>query len=369
MFGASDEVLGVLQSGVDIERRIADVYQECRTSEEITAAFDSLQAELEEQIQAKMESTRRTLLDHFDEDVRSRLRASHEETIASLSQRERWLLHLTQHELRGDAEFDNSTPRFCYRGDQAEIGWYNLNWKEAEQGHEHFYRQDHPLALRVIDQAKDRTLPVATISLDYSNYESKISVIEELVGQSGWMDISRLTIDALNTDEFLIFAACTDSGHALDEEVCSKLMTLPAEIIEEPNSTQPDLSKIQRTEVESKLQMIDQRNGEFFDEEVLKLDRWSEDLKQGLERELKDLDKEIRETRKVSALAQSLQDKLEAQKSIKAIEKIRNQKRRELFDSQDAIDAQREELIVGIEKQLKQERSILPLFTIRWMIR
>ena len=369
VFGASDEVLGVLQSGVDIERRIADVYQECRTSEEITAAFDSLQAELEEQIQAKMESTRRTLLDHFDEDVRSRLRASHEKTIASLSQRERWLLHLTQHELRGDAEFDNSTPRFCYRGDQAEIGWYNLDWKEAEQGHEHFYRQDHPLALRVIDQAKDRTLPVATISLDYSNYESKISVIEKLVGQSGWMDISRLTIDALNTDEFLIFAACTDSGHALDEEVCSKLMTLPAEIIDEPSSTQPDLSKIQRTEVESKLQMIDQRNGEFFDEEVLKLDRWSEDLKQGLERELKDLDKEIRETRKVSALAQSLQDKLEAQKSIKAIEKIRNQKRRELFDSQDAIDAQREELIVGIEKQLKQERSILPLFTIRWMIR
>ena len=35
VFGASDEVLGALESGVDIERRIAQVYQECRSTDEI----------------------------------------------------------------------------------------------------------------------------------------------------------------------------------------------------------------------------------------------------------------------------------------------------------------------------------------------
>jgi adenine-specific DNA-methyltransferase len=40
-----------------------------------------------------------------------------------------------------------------------------------------------------------------------------------------------------------------------------------------------------------------------------------------------------------------------------------------LFDAQDAIDAQREELIENIEKQLKQRRSVKVLFTIRWTIR
>jgi len=69
--------------------------------------------------------------------------------------------------------------------------------------------------------------------------------------------------------------------------------------------------------------------------------------------------------RMTSVLAQSLQDKLEAQKVIKALEKTRNTKRRELFDAQDAIDAQREELIKNIEKQLKQRRSVKVLFTIR----
>ncbi len=131
----------------------------------------------------------------------------------------------------------------------------------------------------------------------------------------------------------------------------------------------PDLSGIRQTEVQTRLDTIDKCNGEFFDEEVLKLDRWSEDLKQGLEREIKEIDKQIREARKTAALVQSLQDKLAEQKVIKALEKTRNTKRRELFDAQDAIDAQREALIVNIEKQLKQRRSVQVLFCVRWEVK
>ena len=35
VFGASDEVLGTIESGVDFEKRILAIYQECRTPEEI----------------------------------------------------------------------------------------------------------------------------------------------------------------------------------------------------------------------------------------------------------------------------------------------------------------------------------------------
>jgi len=37
--------------------------------------------------------------------------------------------------------------------------------------------------------------------------------------------------------------------------------------------------------------------------------------------------------------------------------------------AQDAIDAQREELIENIEKQLKQRRSVQTLFCVRWDVR
>src|SRR5690606_20910944 len=43
VFGASDEVLGALESGVDFEKRIANIYQQCREPKLIQAAFDNLQ--------------------------------------------------------------------------------------------------------------------------------------------------------------------------------------------------------------------------------------------------------------------------------------------------------------------------------------
>ncbi len=367
VFGASDEVLGALESGVDIERRIAEVYQTCRTNAEIQAAFDALQAELDAKIQARLAATRQALLEHFDEDVRSRLKISRDKTLECLSQRERWLLDLTRVELDGQAQFDAQLPRFLYNGTEASQGWYNLDWKAAETADEHFYRPDHPLALRLIERAIARKLPVAEVLFDYTKHPSKISVIEPLVGQSGWLEVSKLTVSAVEVDEFLIFAAMTDHKQVLDEEICRKLLSLPATLGSEITDG-PSMTEHRKAEVAARLGEIDTRNGQFFDEEVLKLDRWSEDLKLSLEHEIKELDKQIRELRRSAALAQSLQDKLTHQKQLRELERRRNVKRRELFDAQDAIDTQREELIGKIEKQLKHTSTVQALFTIRWRL-
>src|ERR1035438_2296567 len=64
VFGASDEVLGALESGVDFEKRIHQIYQSCRTTNEINAAFDKLQEDLDRDIQSTMKDTRSKLLEH-----------------------------------------------------------------------------------------------------------------------------------------------------------------------------------------------------------------------------------------------------------------------------------------------------------------
>ena len=64
----------------------------------------------------------------------------------------------------------------------------------------------------------------------------------------------------------------------------------------------------------------------------------------------------------------TLEDKLAGQKQIKALEAQRNQKRRTLFDAQDQVDRQRDELIGKIEGKLQQRRSTTELFTIRWLM-
>jgi uncharacterized iron-regulated protein len=89
--------------------------------------------------------------------------------------------------------------------------------------------------------------------------------------------------------------------------------------------------------------LIHSRNAAFFDAEANKLDGWAEDLKVGLEREIKELYRQIREARRAATAAPTLQEKLEAQKHVKSLEAHRNTRRRALFDAQDEIDNHREQ--------------------------
>ena len=369
VFGASDQVLGALESGVDIERRIAAVYQTCRTPEQIAVAFDRLQSELDGEIQTRLEDTRQVLLENFDEEVTTRLKVHRDRTLESLSDRERWLLNLTRTELNTEAVFDASEPRFQYHGNAAQSGHYHLDWKKANENGDTFYRQGHPLATALIESALGRNLATSRLAFDYAAYGSVIRLLEPLIGQSGWLQCSKLSIQSLDVEEFLMLAGRTDSGLDLDSELCSKLLLLPATISNSPLGLPPDMSAIQDQELAKRVREVEQRNMKHFDEEVLKLDHWSDDLKQGLEREIRDLDKEIREARKVAALATSLAEKLEAQKMIKTLENNRKEKRTRLYEAQDEIDGRRDELIGKIEGQLSQRKTVHSLFTVRWTLK
>jgi len=163
--------------------------------------------------------------------------------------------------------------------------------------------------VRLVEQAIARKLPSADLVFDYAAYGSVVSILKPLIGTSGWLQLSKLTVESFEGEEFLIFAACTDAGDVLDDETCRKLMLLPAEMAKHDQDMSPqDLTRVREEEIVGRVKEVEGRNARFFDEEVIKRDRWSDDLKQGLEREIKDLDKEIREARKVAALDASLKD-------------------------------------------------------------
>jgi adenine-specific DNA-methyltransferase len=121
-----------------------------------------------------------------------------------------------------------------------------------------------------------------------------------------------------------------------------------------------DAGQIQRT--------VSERNARFFGAEADKLDGWADDLKVGLEREIKEIDRQIKEARRAATAALTLEEKLAGQKQIKSLEAVRNAKRRNLFEAQDEIDRQRAELIALIEAKLEQKSALSSLFTIRWML-
>ncbi len=376
VFGASDEVLGAIESGVDFEKRIAAIYQDCRKQDEIQSAFNQLQLELSLEINESMTRTRQQLLENFDDEVREKLKVRDEASKAYLNRYERLLMQLTQHELNGQAEFMGDatfslkTQPFPEQAAVIPMGLYELPRRTGEA---HLYRLNHPLAELLVAQAKGRELPTAEIRFDYGQHDGKITPLEPLIGKSGWLTLTLFSVESLEqAEDHLIFAATTDDGQTLDDEVAARLMTLPGTSAPLPQAGEGTTTQELETHTQQRQAVIQrdisERNARFFEAEADKLDGWADDLKVGLEREIKELDRQIKEARRAATTALTLEEKLGGQKLIKSLEAQRNQKRRSLFDAQDQVDKQREELIAAIEGKMSQSTRSENLFSIRWAI-
>lgn len=375
VFGASDEVLGSIGSGVDFERRIADIYQNCRDPEEIRRSFEQLQLQLSGEISEAMVKTRQVLLENFDEEVQDKLRIRAEDSSSTRNHFERLLLDLTRAELDNYARFDGDSFELhrLPAGSAAGIalGRYELPRRAGES---HLYRLGHPLAAWVIDQAKSRPLdqqPAARLVFDYAAYGTRISTLEPLRGQHGWLTLKLFSVEALgNLEQHLVVSAVTADGQALPEDDPEKLLRLPARL--EQGDSAAVGTELLADDLEQRknqlLREINQRNMGYFDQELAKLDAWAEDLKLGLEQEIKAIDGEIKEVRRIAATAATLEEKLGYQKQQRELEGKRNKLRRELYARQDEIDAERNELIDQLEQQLQQQVQEVTLFKVEWVL-
>lgn len=404
VFGASDEVLGAVESGVDFERRIADIYQNCRHPAEIHTAFEQLQLDLANEISDAMLKARKTLLENFDEEVQERLKIAKQDAETSLGRLEKQLIRFTKGMLNQHASFDDgdfgfrldSLPTFISIEDSASIplGRYELPRRSDEA---HIYRIQHPLAQALLSSAKQATSSPIKLNLQYEAYGSKVTVIEQLIGRSGVAVVEVLTVESLGaTEDYLLMAGLADST-SLEPDVVEKLLTIPgtastiesetnkplqSELIEEialaqqsslnfeqahialPQAVKDSLAS-QRAKV---LGSLEQRNLNLFTQESEKLDAWADDLKVGLEREIKDLDKAIKEARTRSKGAATLAEKLEFQKQQTKLEAERDKKRRELFDRQDEIQRKRNALIDDLEGQLQQKITNYVILNCEWVL-
>lgn len=374
VFGASDEVLGAIGSGVDFERRIAEIYQNCREPEEIKSSFEQLQLDLSGEINEAMVKTRQVLLENFDEEVQEKLRMRADDSRNARNRFERMLMDLTRAELVHCAAFDDDgfdlrhipigVEHSGFAG--IELGRYEL---PRRSGDAHLYRINHPLARWGIEQAKARALDGARLVFDYNAYGSKISTLEAYRGKAGWLTVKLISVETLgNQEQHLLVAAGTTDGVVLAEEDPEKLLRLPATTQAASLFNAPDATLLADVEARKTalLRDVNKRNLGYFEQEVQKLDSWADDLKLGLEQEIKEIDREIKEVRRTAATSPTLEEKLSWQKKQRELEGKRSKLRRELFARQDEVEAQRNDLISQLEVQLQQQVEERTLFTVEW---
>lgn len=170
----------------------------------------------------------------------------------------------------------------------------------------------------------------------------------------------------------MLVAASTTDGIALEADDPEKLLRLPA-IARTADLFSHAGDAMLPTDMEARkavlLSDINQRRPGYFEQEVQKLDAWADDLKLGLEEEIKEIDREIKEMRRTAAIAPALEEKLSWQKKQRELEGKRGKLRRELFAWQDGIKAQRNDLINQIEGQLQQQGQKRTLLTIKWELK
>ena len=328
VFGASDDVLGAVESGVDFEKRIAGIYQKCRTPQQISFEFDLLQRELESEIAEGQREAREKLLNNFDQEVVEKVKMQSHVVLDHFNER---LWRLAQHALRDCATFSESEHSFVlnanpYPGETVHPGPYRLGGKSVDDANT--FRVGHVLAQRMIADALARDLPAATLTLDYTGSGRKVAIVEGLVGKKGWLRCERLAVNSIEPEDHLVCAAVLEDGTTLDPQQCRRLLELPATAGAAVSPTDGVAAQLDAARAAIEQPLLDElarRNSGWFDAEMDKLDRWAEDRRQTLKAELDELDDRLRETKKAARFAPSLPEKLERQRDVKRMEARRDE--------------------------------------------
>lgn len=373
VFGASNDILGTLENGVDFERSIAQIYDKCRTKEEIEASFSALRNELEKQINEKMQETQSLLLEHFDADIHDLLKVQKERAEKQLDKVSAFFWAITKHELKNEADFHDATFSFDLQLPPAPFvpkGHYQLIRKgERIPEKTYIYRLTHPLGEFVLDRAKDQKTDQALLQIDYAGYGQRVSVLESLKSQKGWISVTLLRLKSFQDEEHLVLTGITDASEVLDHELCERLLRIGIKKSEKNDEMIPDTFNQQVERAKNiVLNQALEDNREHFQQEKLKLEAWAEDRLLAVERALDDIKVKIRSLKRESRTMVDLEQEKEIQEQIKKAEREQRRMRQSIFDTEDEIEAERDNYIAQLETALHKSNEDKLLFTARWQL-
>lgn len=373
VFGASDEVLGSIDSGVDFERRLNSIYSTCRTEREIAAAFDELQNELEEVIKERIACTRKSLLENFDEEVVNKLRMRQSEDSVRLDTYNKHLWHIAVNVLKDSISNIDSDKHIFTLNDKVASNiptdTYILN-KESEQYIQ--LRYGHPLGKFVVEKALAEDVSDEELVFDLDSYPYKTALIEQYKGQSGLACVYRVTSsNQYDGEEQLIACAKTDGGEILPPEFVFKLLEL--DCLSQQDSNLATLDDIFKEEYEEQLNgykfQVEERTNEYVDYEINKYEMWAEDQLVPLRKEVMELNKEHEALRRQIRKEHNASVKIQLKKAENTKAKLLSKKRAQLFQLEDEYANKVDSMTSKLQSSMENSISSKIMFRLKWTIK
>jgi hypothetical protein len=371
VFGASDEVLGQADT-LDIESRIWEIYQQCRSEEEINQAFEQLQNEMQQQIDERMTEVRSQVLENFDINVQEHLRMTKDNTGTFLNRYEHIFWELTKYILSKEAVFNDEQHTFVLRVPVAgqRTGKYAMlkNTDDATP-----YSLSSPLAQHVLNTALSLSLSDnAEIIFDQQALSMNANLPDYLNGSEGFLVLASLGVSALSDEQYLLFNAYQDDGTALSQEDCEKLFLNGGSETQTDDISASVRERLQGDVAQqstAKLKEIDARNLKFFQQEETRIYQWEHDVIDGIEDEISTLKKNILVAERDARNAQSVAEKLDLEKKVEEMKRKRRRLRNDLEDREEEVSLQRKRMITELEQRMVKATETSNLFVIKFKVK
>ncbi|HCG56513.1 MULTISPECIES: SNF2-related protein [Brevibacterium] len=376
VFGASDEVLGAVEDGLDFEKRISDILTRCKTAGEIDTAFTELENQFAGEISKEMASAKAKVFDYLDPHVQDRLKAYDEQAGNVLNKFERLLLAITQHELRKVATFEGDGRTFVLNQaptKDAPTGRYFFKSKPLPNAHQ--YRYASPLAQHVADIAKSHDTPQRELTFSLGQSKRATNAVRALEGMSGELTVNLLTFTMRARDEdisesYMLAGGMTDDSRYLDEEYVADILDLAClNVGQQPvavdiTKVKPQL-KTRLSELEKEVQV---RNSRHYDQQEELLYRNQQDRKAEHEGKIREYRAKEKEARKVAKRTDDPMEQLKLKREARKWERRADEADDDFRNARRKLQDEIDEKLDMIEQSLKGTQDNQHLFSIRWRI-
>ncbi len=367
MFGSSNEILGILEGNIDIEKRITEIYVRARTPQEIGEYFDQLEFELQEQMKEDLDDARRKLFRNLSIEVKEKLESEAKEDIRAISEIENIFWKLAKYELKNyaiinEAEKSIELQETPFGLNDTETGIYQLLGMESD--YEYFLlRMNSTLGQYVLEKAKSHSVEQRCIIYNLTNPEEAPRDLLSLVGKSGYLKCSKLTIYGQKEEEFLTMAAIDDDYEAIDTRVAKLLFNLPIDTTEPVTIPQSALDELEDTEDDLIYNILDNartENDSFLKGEIIKIEKFTDTM---VDVENRSLDKYLEELNKKLKSIDPIN--LHARKKVE--NKIKSAKESSYQRMEDLKQRQKEK-IEQLGSDLADSYDKTELFTLKWRL-
>jgi ERCC4-related helicase len=371
VFGASDDVLGTIASGLDFERQLVTIVQECRSADAVAAAFRELGERLQDQIDADLSEARAKLFNVMDEGVIAKLQQRGKAIVEVIGDFEKRMIAMAKAELPDAAFIDGDRQSFQHNGEV-----WTTRWPQAEENGWRFFRlTEGTLADQVAQRAHSRDLRAERIEITFEAraypFDGQLADVVGLIGQSGWLRVSQGRIDTLGQmREDLLMACVADDGRVVARETVDRMMLTPgvlkANNIEVPSSA---LIACDAKETEAFGARLYAENARWLEEEETRLRDYARDLELEIDARVAEIDDQLELIRKERRSPdRSLEEKIALGRKLSRLEEDRDELISSKTERKRAIRREIDTKLDEIAESLNQKPEITPLFTVRWSV-